>query len=61
MWEKFGRLKRANIKSFYEKYVKEIKSSQPGKWYQMLKKLGGIEQMNRNNIEIESLKGMSDL
>ena len=61
LWAKFRRLKRANIKSFYKKYVEEMKTTQPGKWYQMLKKLGGIEQMNRNNIEIESLKGMSDL
>ena len=60
LWAKFRRMKKANIKSFYKKYVEELKTSQPGKWYQMLKKLGGIDQMDQNKIEIESLRGMSD-
>ena len=42
LWANFRRLKRSNIKLFYKNYVEELKTINPGQWYKMLKKLGGI-------------------
>ena len=37
-----------------------IKSTNPGKWYTMMKRLGGLDQMSRGKLEISSLEGLSD-
>ena len=60
LWAKFRRLKRAQIKKFHKNFVEELKTTSPGKWYSMIKKLGGIDQMNHNRLEVNSLKGLSD-
>ena len=60
LWAKFRRLKRAKIKSFNSDFVKELKTTNPGKWYGMMKRLGGLDQMTRGRLEIESLKGLTD-
>ena len=60
LWANFRKLKRSNIKSFYKQCVEELKTTKPGQWYQMLKKLGGIDQMDKSKLEIESLEGLSD-
>ena len=57
---KFRRNKRNTIKSFYKKFVEELKQSKPSKYFQMLKKLGGTEQRTSGKIEIECLKDMTD-
>ena len=53
MWAKFRRLKRAQIKNFNSVFVEELKTTNPGKWYVMMKRLGG-------RLEIKSLKGLTD-
>ena len=57
---KFRRQKRRSIKTFYSKFVNELKSAQPGKWFQMAKRLGGGDQLNMGRLEIKCLEGKSD-
>ena len=57
---KFRRLKRSKVKTFHSKFVEELKTTKPAKWYQMMKRLGGLDQIMRPKLEIESLKGLSD-
>ena len=58
---KFRRLKRAKIKQYYKTFVKELKTTNPSKWYSMMKRLGGIYQMDRGKLQIRSLEGLTDL
>ena len=37
-----------------------IKSTNPGKWYTMMKRFGGLDQMSRGKLEISSLERLSD-
>ena len=60
LWSKFRRMKRARIKNFNNEFVKELKTTNPAKWYTMMKRLGGLDQMSRGRLEIESLEGLSD-
>ena len=60
LWAKFRRLKRRQIKTFHKKFVQDLKITNPGKWYMMMKKLGGLDQMNTEKIEVKSLRGLSD-
>ena len=60
LWAKFRRLKRAQIKNFNSVFVEELKTTNPGKWYVMMKRLGGLDQMNRGRLEIKRLKGLTD-
>ena len=39
LWAKFRRLKRSEIRGFYTKFVRDLKSTNPAKWYQQMKKL----------------------
>ena len=56
----FRRNKRKAIKSFYKHFVEELKQTKPSKYFQMLKKLGGMEQRINGKLEIECLKDMTD-
>ena len=60
LWNKFRSQKRSRIKNFNQEFVEELKQTEPGKWYSMMKKLGGLESMDSRGLEIESLKGLSD-
>ena len=60
LWAKFRRLKRKQIKTFHKKFVHDLKVTSPGKWYMMMKKLGGLDQMNAGKIDVKSLRGLSD-
>ena len=60
LWAKFRRLKRKRIKNFNVDFVNELKSTNPGKWYTMMKRLGGLDQMSRGKLEISSLERLSD-
>ena len=57
---KFKRGKRKVVKSFYSKFVNELKVSDPGKWYQMAKRVGAVDQMNGQNTIVEELVGLSN-
>ena len=60
LWSKFRRLKRKRIKNFNADFVSELKTTNPGKWYSMMKRLGGLDQMSRGRLTIKSLEGLSD-
>ena len=51
---RFKREKRKAIKTFYSVFVTELKSTNPGKWYKMAKRLGAVDQMNGGNVSVES-------
>ena len=53
-------MKRTRIKNFNVEFVKELKTTNPVKWYTMVKRLGGLDQMSRGRLEIESLEGLTD-
>ena len=63
-WKKlrrrFRKMKRKTINSFYSSFVTELKHTNQGKWYQMAKKLGAIDQMNTGDISVEQLEGLDN-
>ena len=56
---KFKQMRRKSIKSFYSNFLTELKKTEPGKWYQMAKKLGAVDQMNDGEIKVDCLEGLS--
>ena len=60
LWAKLRRLKRAQIKKYTKKVVQEMKITNPSKWYQMMRKLGGLDQMDRGRLELDCLEGLTD-
>ena len=56
----FKALKRKSIKSFYSGFVNELKSTNPGKWYQMAKRIGALDVMNDGEVKVEILDGLSN-
>lgn len=46
---KFKKMKRNAVKTFYSAFVSDLKLTDPGKWYQMAKKIGAIDQMSRSS------------
>ena len=57
---KFRNLKRKSVKQFYSKFVSDLKISDPGKWYQMAKRLGSVDQMNDGHIVVDDLIDLTD-
>ena len=57
---KFKKMKRKSVKKFYQEFVTELKTANPGKWYQMAKKIGAHSQTNDGDIVVESLSGLSN-
>ena len=53
-------MKRKAIKSFYSKFVSELKLSDPGKWYKMAKQISAVDEMNSGKINVEELEGLDD-
>ena len=58
--KKFKKLKRKAIQSFYKNFVTNLKKTNPGKWYQMAKKIGAVDQMNSGEVKVEILKGLNN-
>ena len=56
----FRRQKKKAVKSFYKNFVEDLKSSKPGNWFNMLKKLGGTESKVKERVQVESLEGLTD-
>ena len=52
---KFEKLKKSTIRTFYSGFVTDLKSINPGKWYNMAKKIGVVDQMTGGDIQVESL------
>jgi hypothetical protein len=55
---KFRSAKRKASKEFYSKFVNELKSTQPGRYFQMAKRVGAIDQSMRGELKIECLNGL---
>ena len=60
LWSKFRRLKRRQVKTYYRDFIKDLKTTNPSKWYSQMKKLGGLDVACRGKLEVESLTGLSD-
>ena len=60
MKNKFKKLKRKAVKSFYSNFISDLKQSEPGKWYKMAKRIGAIDQMNAQEINVEELEGLDN-
>ena len=60
LWSKFRRLKRSRIRNFHNQFVKDFKHSDPYKWHQKIKQLGGLDQMSCGKLSIGELDGLSD-
>ena len=52
---KFKKLKRKSVKKFYSDFVSELKTFNPGNWYQMAKKLGTGNPTNDGDIVVEEI------
>ena len=63
-WKKLNRaykkMKRKSVKSYYSNFVNELKQTNPGKWYEMAKRIGAVDQMNAGEIKVEALGGLSN-
>ena len=57
---RFKREKRKAIKTFYSIFVTELKTTNPGKWYQMAKRIGAVDQMGGGDTVVESLQDYSN-
>ena len=49
------------MKTFYSKFVDNLKLTEPGKWYKMAKQIGATDQTSGKDIFVEALEGMSNL
>jgi hypothetical protein len=58
---KFKKMKRTAIKVFYDDFLSELKSTNPGKWYAMAKRIGAVDQMREDQVNVESLSNLSNL
>ena len=54
-------MKRKSVKQFYQEFVSELKTTNPGKYYQMAKRIGADSQTNDGDIRVESLSGLDNL
>ena len=58
---KFKKLKRKSVKKFHSEFISELKTSNPGKWYQLAKKIGTHSQARDGDIIVESLSELNNL
>jgi hypothetical protein len=52
--------KKEAVRLFHQKFVTDLKSTNPSKFYQMCKKIGTGDQMNGKELDIECLSGLND-
>ena len=53
-------MKRKSVKTIYSGFVKELKSTDPGKWYEMAKQIGAIGASNKIEVKVEVLEGIDN-
>ena len=58
--KKFKKLKRKTVKKFYSNFTEELKTVNPGKWYEMAKRIGACDQMNAEDIIVDCLDGLTN-
>ena len=57
---KYKKLKKKSIRSFYTNFVSELKSTDPGRWFSMAKKIGAVKEPNGGEIQVESLSNLTN-
>ena len=58
--KKYKKLKRKTIKNFYSNFTDELKQVNPGRWYEMAKRIGALDQMNSGETNVECLEGLTN-
>ena len=58
--KKFKRLKKKILKEFYSNFVSDLKTTDPGKWFKMAKRIGAIDDINGGNIQVQSLTNLNN-
>lgn len=53
-------MKRKSIKTFFSDFVSDLKTTNPGKWYSMAKKIGAVDQMSGGEVSVESLSDLTN-
>ena len=56
----FRRAKRSAVKTFYSKFVSELKTTNPSMYYKMAKRIGAGGKKNSGDIVIECLEGLGE-
>ena len=56
---RFKREKRKAVKTFYATFVSDLKSTNPGKWFRMAKRIGATDRCN-DDISVESMQDMNN-
>ena len=63
LWKKlkrsYRRSKRRACKTFYSNFVKDLKTTKPGLFHKMAKRIGAIEQSKSCEIKIECLESLN--
>ena len=57
---KFKKLKRNTVKTLYTGFVTDLKLTNPGRWYQMAKRIGAVDKMSGGDICVESLSNLDN-
>ena len=57
---RFKREKRKAVKLFYANFVSELKTTNPGRWYKMAKRIGAVDRSNGDDIIVESLRHLDN-
>ena len=60
MKKEFKMKKKRAIRNFHSSFVTELKFSDPGKFYEMCKKIGAVDDINDGALKIQCLDGLSD-
>ena len=58
--KKFKKLKKKILKEFYSNFVSDLKTTDPGKWFKMAKRIGAIDDINGGNIQVQSLTNLNN-
>ena len=56
----FKREKQKAIKTFYSVFVNDLKTTNPGKWFKMAKRIGAVNQDSNGDTVVESLRHLSN-
>ena len=59
LYLQFKKLKKKNCRQFYDKFVTELKETNPSKWYTMAKQIGAVSSQT-NELHVASLMDMSN-
>ena len=49
------------MKTLYSGFVSDLKVTDPGRWYQMAKKIGAVDKMSGGDIKVDSLSNFDNV